>query len=103
MTYFKELCSRKNFTPRKQGPAPLYILKYKGKAFSIDTTAIKNGALESRALKSIDVIIDKRELARYGDAARNGAIVITLNEVQNERIFSSLKKHLRKISVTKLE
>jgi hypothetical protein len=85
--------------PRKQGPAPLYILKYKGKTFSIDTTAMKNGALASKAIGSLDVVIDKNTLEKYGDAAKNGAIVITLNEEQSSRTFRSLKKYLRQISL----
>ena len=90
--------------PRKQGPAPLYILKYKGKTFSIDTTAMKNGALDSKAIKSLDVVIDKNTLEKYGNAARSGAIVITLSEEQSTRTFRSLKKYLRQISMsTKVE
>ena len=90
--------------PRKQGPAPLYILKYKGKTFSIDTTAMKNGALASKAIGSLAVVIDKNTIEKYGDAAKSGAIVITLNEEQSSRTFRSLKKYIRQISMlTKVE
>jgi len=83
--------------PRRQAPALSYFLKYKGKTFSIDSTAIKNGALPSRAIRSLDLVIDKNELERYGNAANNGAIILSLTEVQSSKTFRSIKKYLKEI------
>jgi hypothetical protein len=90
--------------PRMQGPAPLYLLKYKGKTFSIDTTAMKNGVLDSQAIGSLDVVIGKEALSKHGEAAKSGAIVLTLIEEQSSKTFMSIRKYLEEISIlTKVE
>jgi hypothetical protein len=83
--------------PRKLGAEPLYILNYQGKTFSIDSVAIKNGVIPSGAINSLDLVIDKNALEKYGNAAKNGAIVLTLIEEQNSKTFRSIKKYLKEI------
>jgi hypothetical protein len=85
--------------PMRKGPQPLWLLKHRGKTFSIDTTAMKNGVLASKSIGFIDVIPDKEAVKKYGNAAENGVIVITLGEEPGSKIFRSLKKHLKEVPI----
>lgn len=76
-------------------PSPLYILTHEGKEYSLDTTAAKKGILDINSIKSIDIPKDREAILKYGAAAKNGVVVITLNEQKYSGAFNLLEKYLK--------
>jgi hypothetical protein len=48
---------------------------------------MKNGVLDSQAIGSLDVVIGKEALSKYGEAAKSGAIILTLMSFRKLNLF----------------
>ncbi len=82
----------------KEFPSPLWLVMYEGKMFSIDSVVMKEKKiLNPSSIKSVNVLKNQQELEKYGNAGKNGVVILTLSEEKGAKTFKSLKKYLTAI------
>ena len=73
--------------------SPLFIISYKGKEYILDSIGVKGNVLDPNSIESMNVIKGREGLIPYGEAAKNGVVIVILKE--ERKSFIALKKHLK--------
>lgn len=69
--------------------APLYIIK--SHLQEVKSSGAKLYSVNTKWIKSIEVLKDSTILAKYGSQAKNGVVVITLDDEKFPKAFEQLK------------
>jgi hypothetical protein len=83
--------------PISQSPSPLFIVTYKGKEYILDSLGVKGNVLDPNSIESMNVIKAREGLIPYGEAAKNGVVIVILKE--ERKSFVALKKHLKPLKL----
>lgn len=78
---------------KRQEPI-LWIIKIKKKEYFLDTVITINKNLNPLYISHLEVLKDSTLLSQYGQAAKNGVVIISIAKKHDKEVFKSMKRYL---------